>query len=623
MDFPAYKALVDALPGGKRLPASIYLHKDALPDIDAAIVDLIQTAAKEFGVKPKDWDLVKLYRRDLKISFLSYPGFYEYPYPALRKSITIDLTTGVARKTNYAKSTNPPILHRRETFFVNKTSEIESFSIFTKQGEDAGLYENKRKIGFKENWDKLINRKGYYLDAEGHLLPLANKPAPESNTPFQGSIDRHKTAIKRDNLSVPMFLMAKKGYLNGDHTVLDYGCGNGDDARELEAHGLTVNAWDPAHRPDGELKEADIVNLGFVINVIEERSERDEALRKAFSFTRKMLVVSAMQPRGEVGERFKPYKDGVITKLNTFQKYYTQGELRSYVETTLQTPAVPIAPGVCLVFKDEIEEQNYFLKRQTSRTSWQKLSYRPKPQTRKLSRSKFEEHKVIFEAFWRCCLDMGRSPGNDEFEFSDELREISGSLNRAYDQCLDYFDPEDFKQSAIRRKSDLLVYFALSYFAKRPAYTRMPVGLQRDIKEFFGLYTDARNAGYDELLKIAVPEAISETCNEAAQILPAGKLSAGHNFIFHQDYLTQCPPLLRIYIGCAMELYGDVDQVHLIKAHFYSGKVSFMVYDDFEKDVPMLIERTKVNLRTQQVDHFDYVPPDYNPVPLTDKGAYV
>ena len=253
MEFSAYQALVNTIPGGKRLPASIYLHKDALPDIDAAIVDLIQTTTKEFSVKPKDWNLVKLYRRDLKVSLLSYPDFYNYPYPVLKKSITIDLTMGTARKTNYSKSSNPPILHRRETFFVKASQKIEEYSEFTKEGEAIGLYENKRKIGFKENWKKLIDRKGYYLDKEGHLLPLANKPPLKYNTPFQGRIDRHKTAIKRDNLSIPMFLMARKGYLNGDNTVLDYGCGNGDDARELKAHGLTVCAWDPAHRPTGKL----------------------------------------------------------------------------------------------------------------------------------------------------------------------------------------------------------------------------------------------------------------------------------------------------------------------------------------------------------------------------------
>ena len=41
----------------------------------------------------------------------------------------------------------------------------------------------------------------------------------------------------------------------------------------------------------------DIVNLGFVINVIEQKQERDEAIRKAFAFTDRLLIVSAMIAR--------------------------------------------------------------------------------------------------------------------------------------------------------------------------------------------------------------------------------------------------------------------------------------------------------------------------------------
>ena len=53
--------------------------------------------------------------------------------------------------------------------------------------------------------------------------------------------------------------------------MLDYGCGKGDDVRELEAHEIDVSGWDPTHNPEGALINSDIVNLGFVLNVIEER----------------------------------------------------------------------------------------------------------------------------------------------------------------------------------------------------------------------------------------------------------------------------------------------------------------------------------------------------------------
>ncbi len=39
--------------------------------------------------------------------------------------------------------------------------------------------------------------------------------------------------------------------------------------------------------------ESDIVNLGYVINVIESAEERQEALLKAWQLTRQVLIVSA------------------------------------------------------------------------------------------------------------------------------------------------------------------------------------------------------------------------------------------------------------------------------------------------------------------------------------------
>ena len=77
-----------------------------------------------------------------------------------------------------------------------------------------------------------------------------------------------------------------------------------------------------------------------------------------------------------------------------------------------------------------------------------------------------------------------------------------------------------------------------------------------------------------------------------------------------------------MYIGCAIQLYGELDNINLIKAHIESGKVSLMAYDDWEKEQPLLKERIKIKLRDQDIDFFDYYGP-YEPVPLEDKQAFI
>ena len=76
-------------------------------------------------------------------------------------------------------------------------------------------------------------------------------------------------------------------------------------------------------------------------------------------------------------EQFAAYEDRVRTQRNTLQKYYVQDEFRSYVEKTLRANAIPIAAGICLVFRDAKEEQLFLPARQQVRRGWRLLRQEP------------------------------------------------------------------------------------------------------------------------------------------------------------------------------------------------------------------------------------------------------
>src|SRR5690606_31980514 len=130
-------------------------------------------------------------------------------------------------------------------------------------------------------------------------------------------VERHLTAINRGKLSTPMQLLAQHGFLDGRFSVLDYGCGKGDDVRELEAHGLDVVGWDPVYANEPNLRRCDLVNLGFVRNVIEDPKERAEALRRAYAYAAKLLIVSVMIGGESVNGQFALFSDGVLTSRKT------------------------------------------------------------------------------------------------------------------------------------------------------------------------------------------------------------------------------------------------------------------------------------------------------------------
>ena len=66
------------------------------------------------------------------------------------------------------------------------------------------------------------------------------------------------------------------------------------DVEALQNLGYQASGWDPAFRPNAPKSSAAVVNLGYVLNVIEEPAERIAALRDAYSLAERLLLVSTM-----------------------------------------------------------------------------------------------------------------------------------------------------------------------------------------------------------------------------------------------------------------------------------------------------------------------------------------
>ena len=218
MKFIEYREQVKSLQNGKQLPTAIYLHRSAIESVlSLTLLNYIFDTINKLNIT-EQWNLLKLYKRDFKITLLNYPNFDTYAYPALHTSITIDLEELTKRKANYQKSDNPPILHRKETVVLANYPLIESFKAIAMEGEAIELYKNTKTIGFKQQWQKLINRKGYQLNPEGRLKPLA-KISSSADEKEQidniepNTIARHLTAINRDKLSAPFQRLARHNFL--------------------------------------------------------------------------------------------------------------------------------------------------------------------------------------------------------------------------------------------------------------------------------------------------------------------------------------------------------------------------------------------------------------------------
>ena len=310
----------------------------------------------------------------------------------------------------------------------------------------------------------------------------------------------------------------------------------------------------------------------------------------------------------------------MLSTKNTFQKYFSQHELRDYIAEMLGEHPVAVDPGVFFVFKDKLEEQRFLEERQRNRRGLERLiSLIPKPTRRERERAFHEAHRSILDGLTDAWLALGRKPRREEIRDAASVAERFGSLPRALGFLRRLHGDAPFRAAADSRRDDLRVYFALLAFERRGAYRAFPDKLRTDIRVFFGSYKNARAEALALLYSAGEAEGVREACKRAA----AGHLDGEGALHLHTSAVAELPPVLRVYAGCASRLYGDVTGADLLKVHPGSGKLSLMSFDDFEgSPLPRMTERVKVRLREQRVELYEYGP-QYEPPFLYMKSRYI
>jgi hypothetical protein len=566
-----------------------------------------------------DWNLLKLHTDQVAISFLTYPDFDSDPHPALAEAVKINMNSGAISKTDYRKRANPPILHRKETFLPPNDSRISEFAALTKQEEDAGLLRDLSRIGLRIHWETLLKRCGYSY--EGHRLIKTQKQHADKISIENAPVERHRTAIKRYDLSRPIKLALERGVIQKKHSLFDYGCGHGMDIEALQGLGYTINGWDPAFRPKAQRIEADVVNLGYVLNVIESPKERLEALKGAFALTRQALLVSVLVEGQQTVAHTRACGDGFLTKNNTFQKFYAPGELEHFIEANLQAEVITLSLGICIVFRDPDDAEAFEASRSRRRIDWLDLSSQLRftsPSSRELRRAdRYQLHKELFDSFWDSLLEYGRAPEPGEYDRLAEIRKAAGGLSRALSLVVQKRGEALWQHARKARSEDVLVYLAMTNFRKKFLRRDIPLRIKNDIKAFFSDLAIAKKQAHDILLAAADPDEVGL----AVEGLDFGIYDqVEEQFTFHRKFLNQLPPALRVYVQCGALRYGDPEEADLIKIHVASGKLTLLHYDDFKKAEPILQTRIKINLRNQFVQVFDHRAEQQS---LPDKNRYL
>lgn len=375
-----------------------------------------------------------------------------------------------------------------------------------------------------------------------------------------------------------------------DDTVFDYGCGLGEDVRLLCKDGFEAEGWDPFHCPDTSIQQADVVHLGYVLNVIEDASERAEVLRKAFSLTQRLLIVAVRVDQSL--EKATPFADGVITGRGAFQKLYSQSEFRAYLKETLGVQPVMASLGVAYVFQDSGREAEYVAGTASTKSqSWLREAL-----------DSFKRDRIA-RRFLKLAANLGRPPLPEEFPSFTKLNERFGSnqrISRITNALLSEADIETIRR---RKRDELLLYISMMKLQglRYPPFRCLPSPIQADLRLLWRSYQSAQKDGEAFLFQMGHEPTVRDAIvgSKIGKQLPDARY-------FHRSSLDQLSPLLRLIVSAAFQVVGQVEY-DIVKVSADGRKVSFLRYPLFDEDPhPSIAYSIKVHLPTATHGLHDY-----------------
>ncbi len=586
-------------PVGKYLPNAFYVHRTALPILPERLQAYEQQARNPVAHEVASATLIKFSFSEPKISYLFYPDFDRAGHPPLQASLQVTLPTLAVSYRRYDDSDNPPILHRKETFVSPDYPYYQTFVQLTQQEVALGLLNQARAIGTKREWEKRLRDRA--VEINGHQL-ISHQPQKPPK------IERHKAAIIRHQLSRPVRVALEAGLFSSETTFFDYGCGYGGDVERIAQQGYTSQGWDPYYCPQQPITEADIVNLGYVINVIEDTQERREALINAWKLTRQVLIVSAQVLINDSANGQVAYGDGVITRRNTFQKYYEQEELKAYIDQVLNVEAIPVGLGIYFVFRDSQQAETFRASRFRCHASTPRLQKRVR---------RFEDYQTLLTPLMDFLTERGRLPAKGELPEQAQIKAELGGLKRAFKVILQATNQQDWNAIAQQRAEELKLYLATTLLTQSPKLKDFSPIVREDIKGLFGSFKHARAEAEAMLFSLSDQTVIEQVCRES----PIG-LKLNKSLFVHISSLEKLEPLLRLYEACASRTMGRLEDVTVVKFYMKKPKIAYLSYPEFDSDPhPALKTKMEIHLGDLRVHYTQY--DQTNPPVLHQKDKLV
>lgn len=141
---------------GKLVRGALYVHRDAIGALAKDIRAMIDKAVVIAG--STRWNVARVEKH--VVGLLEYEDFDAAAFPRLISSTRVNVATGQHVRTDYSRSANPLILHRKEQLLTSDDPRVDRWAETTRMLVEKGLFMDSHVIGRQGAWNARLAQAG-------------------------------------------------------------------------------------------------------------------------------------------------------------------------------------------------------------------------------------------------------------------------------------------------------------------------------------------------------------------------------------------------------------------------------------------------------------------------------
>jgi len=141
---------------GKLVRGALYVHRAAIGALAMDVRERVDKAVAIAG--PARWNVARVEKH--VVGLLEYEDFDAAAFPRLISSTRVNLVTGQHARTDFSRSANPLILHRKEQLLMVGDPRVRRWAETTRMLVEKGLFRDSHAIGRQAAWNDRLARAG-------------------------------------------------------------------------------------------------------------------------------------------------------------------------------------------------------------------------------------------------------------------------------------------------------------------------------------------------------------------------------------------------------------------------------------------------------------------------------